>query len=413
MTKTATAVTAPTLSFEQYQSKVAGLKTASDVTNFLKELIAPTLQAILEAEMAEHLGYQKYEPKGRGSGNSRNGYSQKSLRTSFGNTPLQIPRDRNAEFSAQIIPKHATIQSDVEEKIIAMYAKGMTTRDINAYMEDIYGIDVSASMVSSITDTILPKIAEWQSRSLSPLYPFLYLDGIHFKVRKDNRVVTKCAYIALGINERGHKEILGIWVGEAEGAKFWMGILTELKTRGVEDVLIVCTDGLTGFDDAIRAVYPAARIQQCIVHQVRNTLKFIPHKDRDKVAQALKTIYIAPTEVAGSLALEGVKKTFPQYALYLKNWETKWHLLSVFFEYAPEIRKIIYTTNTIEGLNRQFRKVTKTTSVFPHDMALTKLLYLAAADIAKKWTLPIQNWGSIVAQLAVLFPEKAAALINQ
>ena len=192
-----------------------------------------------------------------------------------------------------------------------------------------------------------------------------------------------------------------------------MGILTELKTRGVEDVLIVCTDGLTGFDDAIRAVYPAARIQQCIVHQVRNTLKFIPHKDRDKVAQALKTIYIAPTEVAGSLALEGVKKTFPQYALYLKNWETKWHLLSVFFEYAPEIRKIIYTTNTIEGLNRQFRKVTKTTSVFPHDMALTKLLYLAAADIAKKWTLPIQNWGSIVAQLAVLFPEKAAALINQ
>lgn len=400
------------LSYEEYQSKVAGLRTADDVTNFAKELLAPTLQAILEAEMTQHLGYKKHESKGKNSGNSRNGHSEKLLRTSFGYTPIQIPRDRNAEFEPQIIPKHTTVQSDVEEKVIAMYAKGMTTRDINAYMYDIYGIDISASMVSSITDTILPKITEWQARTLSPLYPFVYLDGIHFKVRKDGRVITKCAYIVLGIDERGHKEILGIWVGEAEGAKFWMGILSELKSRGVADILIVCTDGLSGFDEAIKAIYPTTHIQQCIVHQVRNTLKFIPHKDRESMACALKTIYTAPTEKDGLLALEKASKDFPSYAIYLKSWETKWHLLSVFFDYPHEIRRIIYTTNTIEGLNRQFRKVTKTTSMFPHDQALTKLLYLAAYDISKKWTLPIHNWGSIVAQLAIIFPEKTNSLIN-
>lgn len=401
-----------TLSFEEYQSKVTGLKTASDVTNFLKELIAPTLQAMLEAEMTEHLGYQKYEDRGKHPGNSRNGHSEKVLRTSFGHTPIQVPRDRNADFNPQIIPKHATVQNDVEEKIIAMYAKGMTTRDINAYMDDIYGIDVSPSMVSHITDAILPRIAEWQTRSLSPLYPFVYLDGIHFKVRKDGRVVTKCAYIALGVNESGHKEVMGIWVGEAEGAKFWMGILSELKSRGVADILIICTDGLTGFEEAINAIYPTARIQQCIVHQVRNTLKFIPHKDRDAVAKSLKTIYTAPTEEAGLAALEEVQKKFPQYAIYLKSWTTKWHLLSVFFEYPAEIRKIIYTTNTIEGLNRQYRKVTKTTSIFPHDQSLLKLLYLATNDISKKWTMSIHNWGQIVAQLAIIFPEKTDAFIN-
>ncbi|MDP3989381.1 MAG: IS256 family transposase [bacterium] len=401
-----------TLSYEEYQAKVANLKTASDVTNFVKDLIAPTLQVMLEAEMTEHLGYKKYEEKGTHPGNSRNGHSKKLLRTSQGYAALEIPRDRNADFNPQIIPKHRTIQGDVEEKIIAMYAKGMTTRDINGYMYDIYGVDVSASMVSSITDSIIPRIAGWQARPLSPLYPFVYLDGIHFKVKNDGKVVTKCAYIALGINESGHKEVLGIWVGEAEGSKFWMGILSELKSRGVADMLIVCTDGLTGFDDAIHAIYPSARIQQCIVHQVRNTLKFVPHKDRKAVASALKTIYTAPTQEAGLAALGEIQAQFPQYALYLKSWETKWHLLSTFFEYPEEIRRIIYTTNTIEGLNRQYRKVTKTTSIFPHDQALTKLLYLATNDIAKKWVMPIRNWGSIVAQLAILFPEKADALIN-
>jgi putative transposase len=400
------------LSYEEYQSKINNLKTGSDVTNFIKELIAPTLQAILEAEMTEHLGYKKNDSTGDNSGNSRNGYSKKTLRTSFGNTPLQIPRDRIAEFDPKIVPKYNTVQSDVEEKIIAMYAKGMTTRDINGYMYDIYGIDVSASMVSSITDTILPYISEWQSRPLSNLYPFIYLDGIHFKVKQDGKVVTKCAYIVLGVNESGHKEILGIWVGEAEGSKFWMGILSELKSRGVTDILIVCTDGLSGFDEAIKAIYPSARIQQCIVHQIRNTLKFIPHKDRDKMARALKTIYTAPTETAGFEALGMVRKEFNQYDIYLKSWETKWHLLSEFFNYPEEIRRIIYTTNSIESLNRQFRKVTKTTSIFPHDQSLTKLLYLASRDVTKKWVMPIHNWGVIVAQLSILFPEKSEKLLS-
>jgi putative transposase len=400
------------LSYDEYQEKVNNLKTASDVTNFAKDLIAPTLQAMLEAEMTEHLGYGKHDPKGRNSGNSRNGHSEKLLRTSFGYAPLQIPRDRNADFEPQIVPKHATIQNDVEEKVIAMYAKGMTTRDINSYMYDIYGIDISASMVSSITDNILPKISEWQSRSLSSMYPFMYLDGIHFKVRRDGRVVTKCAYIVLGVNESGHKEILGIWIGESESAKFWMGILNELKNRGVHDILITCTDGLSGFDEAIKAIYPNTRIQQCIVHQIRNTLKFIPHKDRKTVAKSLKSIYTAPNEILGMEALLQSQKDFPKYSIYLKSWETKWSLLSVFFEYPEEIRRIIYTTNAIEGLNRQFRKVTKTTSIFPHDQALAKLLYLAQSDICKKWTMPVHNWGSIVAQLIILFPEKSAEFLN-
>ena len=404
--------TKPTpLTFAEYQTKVKNLKTATDVTDFIKDLIAPTLQTILEAEMTEHLGYEKYQGKAK-TGNSRNGHSEKLPRTSFGNTPLQIPRDRNADFNPQIIQKHETIQTDVEEKIIAMYGKGMTTRDINSYLYDIYGIDVSASMVSSITDLILPKIKEWQERSLSPLYPFLYLDGIHFKVRDSGRVITKCAYLALGINESGRKEILGIWVGEAESSTFWMGILDELKSRGVADILIACTDGLTGFAEAIAAIYPKTTIQQCIVHQIRNTLKFIPHKDKEKVAKAIRLIYTATNEKNGYEALEEARKQFPEYALALKSWETKWALLSTFFAYPAEIRRIIYTTNTIEGVNRQFRKVTKTTSVFPHDQSLMKLLFLATHDITKKWTMPIKNWGSIVSQLAIVFPEKAEALIN-
>jgi transposase-like protein len=294
-----------------------------------------------------------------------------------------------------------------------MYAKGMTTRDINDYLFDIYGVDVSASMISTMTDRILPDIAAWQNRLLSTLYTIVYLDGIHFKVRRENRVVTKCAYIVLGVNESGQKEVLGIWIGEAEGAKFWMGVLSELKTRGVEDMLIVCTDGLTGFEEAINAIYPQARIQQCIVHQVRNTLKFIPHKDKKDVAKALKKIYTAPSEPAGFEALNAAREQFPQYEMYLKSWETKWALLSEFFGYPEEIRRIIYTTNSIEGLNRQFRKVTKTTTIFPHDQALLKLLYLATMDISRKWGGSIKNWGSIVTQLAILFPEKSVLLIGQ
>lgn len=399
------------LTYEEYQEKVNNLKTADDVIAFTRDLIAPALQTILEAEMTNHLGYEKHEPKGRGTGNSRNGHSFKTMRTSFGPATLEIPRDRNGDFEPRVVPKYETVQSDVEEKIVSMYAKGMTTRDINAHMADIYGVDISAAMVSSITDKILPLVHEWQTRQLSSLYPILYLDGLHFKVRQDNKIVTKCAYIILGINESGMKEILGIWINEAEGSKFWMHVLDEIKTRGVQDIFIACTDGLTGFSEAIHAIFPDAQIQQCIVHQVRNTLKYIPHKHRKVMAKSLRTIYTAPTEEAGLRALNEVKSQFPEYSIYLKSWETKWSLLSPFFSYPYEIRRIIYTTNAIEGLNRQFRKVTKTTSIFPHDEALTKLLFLAAQDISKKWNMTAHNWGIIVSQLAILFPEKSHLLM--
>jgi transposase-like protein len=400
------------LSFEEYQEKLRSLKETGDVNAFARELIAPVLQSMLEAEMTAHLGYEKHDPKGRGTGNSRNGHSAKTLRTSFGPAPIEVPRDRNGGFEPRAVPKHETTQPDVEEKITAMYAKGMTTRDINAYMADIYGVDVSAAMVSSITDKVLPVLHEWQERPLSPLYPILYLDGIHFKVRRDGRVVTKCAYVALGISDAGMKEILGIWVDEAEGARFWMRVLDEVRARGVQEVLIACTDGLSGFDDAIGAVFPGAQVQQCVVHQVRNTLKFIPHRDKKAVAGALRAVYAAPTEEAGLRALDEAKSRFPQYAPHMRSWETKWPLLSPFFRYPEEIRRIIYTTNAIEGLNRQFRKVTKTTSMFPHDEALLKLLFLASRDISKKWTVTVHNWGTIVAQLAIIFPEKSHLLIH-
>jgi transposase-like protein len=394
------------LSYEEYQEKVKNLKTMSDVTNFAKELIAPALQSMLEAELTGHLGYEKHASAGRNSGNSRNGYSKKKLKTSFGTEELNIPRDRSGDFEPLAVRKYETIESDVEEKIIAMYAKGMTTRDIHAYMADIYGVEVSAGMISTITDKVLPVITEWQNRPLSSLYPFMYLDGIHFKVREDGRIVNRCAYTVLGIDAEGHKELLGIWIGQAEGAKFWMKVLSELKQRGVADILVVSIDGLSGFSEAVRAVFPEAQVQQCIIHQVRNTMKYVPHKHKKQFCQDLKAIYTAPTEEAGLQALEEVKAKWPQYSLYLKSWETKWPELSPFFSYPQEIRAIMYTTNAVEALHRQLRKVTKTTTVFPHTEALVKLLWLAQEDIAKKWTAPVRNWGSIFAQLAILFPEK-------
>ena len=395
-----------TLTYEEYQEKVKNLKTASDVTNFVKELIAPTLQKILEAELDNHLGYSKNESQGNNSGNSRNGYSKKNLKTSFGTEKLEVPRDRNGSFEPIAVPKYSTIESDVEEKIIAMYAKGLTTRDINEYMEDIYGVNISAGMVSSITDKVIPQIKQWQSRPLSSIYPVIYLDGIHFKVRDNGRIVSKCVYVILGININGTKEILGLWVGENESSKFWLGILSELKQRGVKDILITCVDGLVGFPDAIKTIYPDARIQLCIIHQIRNTVKYIPHKDRKKFCNDLKSIYKAINEKQGFDALQNMKKEWKQYEVYLKSWDTKWNELKTFFDYPEEIRSIIYTTNAIESLNRQFRKVTKTTSLFPSDESLEKLLWLAQRNITKKWTSSVRNWGVVYAQLATIFPEK-------
>ena len=394
------------LSYEEYQQKVKNLKTVSDVTNFAKELIAPTLQDMLDAELTNHLGYPKNHPSGHHTGNSRNGHYGKTLKTSFGEERINIPRDRNGEYEPIAVKKGESVQSDVEEKIIAMYAKGLTTRDINSYLEDIYRVSISSDMVSSITDKVLPRVEEWQSRPLASLYPVVYLDGIHFKVRDNGKIVSKCAYILLGITVDGIKEVLGIWVGESEGAKFWMQVLSEIRNRGVQNILICCVDGLSGFSEAIKTIFPDAIVQRCIVHQVRNTVKYVPHKEKKEFCADLKTIYGAPSEEAGMQALIAVQKKWPQYKVYLQRWEEHWNELSPFYSFPEEIRRMIYTTNAIESLNRQFRKVTKTTSIFPHDKSLTKLLWLAQRDISRKWSMSVRNWGQILAQFAILFPEK-------
>lgn len=394
------------LSHEEYTERVKNLKTMKDVSAFVKDLIAPALQTMLEAEMTQHLGYEKYDPKGIHSGNSRNGSYSKTIKSSYGEATIDVPRDRNGAFEPLAVRKYETVDSDIEERIISMYAKGMTTRDINDHMKEIYGVDVSSSMVSAITDKVLPLVQEWRDRPLSSRYVVVYLDGIHFKVRDGGIVKNKCAYSVLGINTDGIKEILGMWIGEHEGAKFWLGVLSEIKNRGVEDILICCIDGLKGFSEAITTIFPHTDIQQCIVHQVRNTMKYVPHKFKDKFCADLRTIYTAPTEEAGLAALTDVKEKWPSYALYLKSWEDKWAELSPFFAYSPIIRKMIYTTNAVENLHRQFRKVTKTTTIFPHDEALLKLLWLAQRDISKSWTQPLLNWGEIITQFAIMFPDR-------
>lgn len=394
------------LSCDEYQEKVKNLKTSKDVNNFLKELVAPILQAMLEAEMAEHLGYEKYSSSGRNSGNSRNGHSEKTLKGNLGAAQLAVPRDRNVDFEPMAVKKYETVESGVEEKIISMYAKGMTTRDINAHMQDIYGVDVSSSMISSITDKVQPLVHEWQVWPLGTVYPIVYLDGIFFKVRSKGKIVNKCSYTILGITQDGMKEVLGIWLAESEGAKFWLQVLNELMNRGVQDILIACVDGLTGFPDAIKAVFPEAQVQQCIVHQVRNTMKYVPHKHKKQFCADLKKICSAPTEAAGLAALDEVKQVWPQYALYLRSWEQKWPELSTFFVYPQTVRRLIYTTNGIESLHLQLRKVTKTTSVFPHDESLTKLLWLAQRDITKKWNMALRNWGEVIGQLSIMFPDR-------
>ena len=407
MTKKSTTSSAQKiLSYEEYQEKIANLKTMCDVNEFVKALVAPTVQTMLEAEMDHHLGYEKNDPKGNNSGNSRNGHSKKTLKTSFGEQKVDIPRDRNGSYEPVAVRKYATVQSDIEERIVSMYAKGMSTRDIHDHMNDIYGVEVSADMISTITDKVVPLVQEWQSRPLSLLYPVIYLDGVHFKVRDSGKVVSKCAYIILGVNQEGMKEILGIWIGGNEGAKFWLSVLTEIKNRGVDDILICCIDGLTGFSDAIKTVYPDAQIQQCIVHMVRSTVKYVSHRDRKDFCADLRRIYTAPTEESGLSELAAVQGAWPQYQLALKRWEEKWDEVATCFQYPDPLRKMIYTNNAIENLNRQFRKVTKTTTIFPHEGALQKLLWLAHRDIAKKWNIAVPHWGQIMSQFAIQFSNR-------
>lgn len=379
-------------------------RSVEDIHNKLKELFKDSMQQILEAEMADHLGYDKHSPDGNNTGNSRNGYSQKTLRTKYGPTQINVPRDRNAEFEPQIVKKHESTANAIEEQIIGMYAKGISTRDIEEQMRDIYGIEVSPTLVSRVTDKIMPQVAEWQSRPLDRVYPVVFLDAIHFKVRKDNRIINKAAYSVLGITMDGQKDILGIWIGESESASFWLGVCNELKSRGVEDILIACKDGLSGFSEAITTVFPQTEIQLCIIHQIRNSLKYVSYKEHKAIMADLKTVYQALTLEEAEMAFGVFKEKWgKKHPIIIRSWESNWLELTTYFKYPYSIRRMIYTTNIIEGYHRQLRKVTKTKTAYPSDEALRKIIFLATVDAAKKWTMPLRNWTDCISQLTIYF----------
>ena len=388
--------------------QVSNIGSMADIQNLFKETIAEFMENGLEAELDEDLGYSKYDYKNKEGTNSRNGHSQKTLKTSFGNIEIETPRDRNGEFEPQLLKKNQTsITQEVEEKILSMYAKGMTTGDIETHIKDIYGLDVSDTTVSRITDKILPVAKEWQQRPLESIYAVVFLDAIHYHVRSEGQIVKKAVYIAIGIDLDGKKDVLGMWVGENESAKFWATVLNGLRNRGVEDIFIACTDNLNGFSDAIAAVYPKTDIQNCIIHQLRNSSRYVSYKDLKALMADLKAVYTAPDEASALAALELFSgKWDKKYPKISQSWQSNWANLSTYFKFPAELRKLIYTTNAIEGFNRQLRKVTKSKSVFPTDDSLFKMLYLAMIDITKKWTGRRQDWSQIHAQLSVFYADR-------
>ena len=396
-----------------YNSEVKKCKTIDDVlgkNGLVQRLVKDVLENILEAEMDEHLGRDKYQRQSDiepGERNYRNGYSQKNLRSSFGDVDLDIPRDRKSEFEPQIVKKYETVCNELDKKIISLYAKGMTTSDIQAEIEDLYGITISPSMVSKITDKVIATATEWQNRMLDKIYPIVYLDAMYFKVRSNGKIVNKAVYICLGYTMEGYKDILGLWVDEAEGAKFWLGICNDLKNRGVKEILIACMDGLKGLPQAIQTVFPSANIQTCIVHQIRNSIKYIASKDKKSFMKDLKEVYKAPTEELALAQLDKLKETWGNsYGMVIDSWYNNWNNLSTFFDFSPRIRKMIYTTNALEGFNRQVRKYTKSRTIFPTDESLNKCVYLATMEIMEKWTQPVPNWGATLAELTLFFTEE-------
>ena len=381
------------------------VKDGTDVNPIMRDMMSIILEGALEQEMDEELGYSKYDYRNKETDNSRNGHSQKTMHTSYGDMEIDIPRDRKGEFEPQIVKKYQnTVTQDMEEKIISMYAKGMTTRQISETIEDIYGFETSESFISDVTDKILPQIEDWQNRPLDDVYPILYIDAIHYSVR-DNGVIRKlAAYVILGINKEGKKEVLTITIGDNESAKYWLSVLNELKNRGVKDILIICADGLTGIKEAIPAAFPKTEYQRCIVHQVRNTLKYVPDKDRKAFATDLKTIYQAADEQKALAALDRMtEKWSPKYPNSMKRWKDNWDAVSPIFKFSTTVRKVIYTTNAIESLNSTYRKLNRQRSVFPSDTALLKALYLATFEATKKWTTTIRDWGQVYGELSIMY----------
>ena len=384
------------------------VKSFDDLKDVFKLMVGEMLENGLEGELDDELGYTKYDYRNKAGENSRNGYSKKTLKTSFGETEIKVPRDRDGEFEPQLVKKNqTTLTGDIEEKILSMYAKGMTTSDIETHIQDIYGLECSDSTISRITDKILPVVREWQSRPLEEVYAVVFMDAIHFHVRSEGQIVKKAVYIAIGINMDGLKEVLGMWVGENESAKFWLSVMNGLKNRGLQDILIACVDGLTGFPAAIEAVYPKTEIQQCIIHQIRNTTRFVSYKDIKMLMADLKKVYAAIDEQTALSELENFdEKWGNKYPKIAISWRDNWADLSTYFKYPQEVRTLIYTTNAIEGFNRQLRKVTKNKGVFPTDDSLLKMLYLAMMDITKKWTGKRREWGQIHSQLEIFFADR-------
>ena len=383
------------------------LKSVGDVYTLLKDSFKDLLQELLEAEMDATLGYNKNDKGELESDNKRNGYSPKTVKSEFGEFQLDIPRDRKGEFEPEIVPKYCRDVSGIEEKVISLYARGMTTRDIGAEIKDLYGVDVSAEKVSKITDRILPEIKEWQSRPLEHIYPFVFMDAIHYKMREDGRILNRAAYVILGVDLEGNKDILSITIGANESSKFWLGMLNDLKNRGVEDVLFFCVDGLSGFREAIQAVYPNSQVQRCIIHMLRNSFKYVSYKDLKPFSADFKAVYKAPNEETALKELEDVKEKWgKKYPYAINNWEANWDVINPFFSFSDDIRRIMYTTNIIEGVNRQFRKVTKTKSVFPNDASLEKMLYLATQNVMEKWKMRYRNWDLVLSQLIILYDDR-------
>lgn len=387
---------------------MSNITSMDDIQNLFKETIAEFMEDGLETELDEELGYSRYDYRNKNTENSRNGHSSKTLRTSFGDVEVAVPRDRKGEFEPQLLKKNQTsISQDIEEKILSMYAKGMTTGDIEAHIQDIYGVDISDTTVSRITDKILPVAKEWQQRPLEAVYAVVFLDAIHYHVRSEGHIVKKAVYIAIGIDLDGHKDVLGMWVGENESAKYWATVLNSLRNRGIEDIFIACTDNLCGFSTAIEAVFPKTEIQNCIIHQIRNSSKYVSYKDLKALMADLKAVYAAVDEDAALMALDTFSEHWDKkYPTISQSWRANWANLSTYFKFPQELRRLIYTTNAIEGFNRQLRKVTKAKSVFPTDESLFKMLYLAMMDITKKWTGRRQDWSMIHAQLAVYFEDR-------
>lgn len=383
------------------------LKTPEDLSALTAQLTKITVEAALNAELDHHLGYTQYEHKGRHTGNSRNGYSTKTLKGDHGSIEIETPRDRNASFEPQTVPKGQTRITGMDDQVLTLYAKGMSTRDISSAFEEMYGVEISAGLISKITNNVMERVIEWQNRPLDAVYPIIYLDCIVLKIRHEKRVINKAIYLALGINMDGQKELLGIWIAETEGAKFWLSVLTELQNRGVEQILIACVDGLSGFPDAINTAFPGAKIQLCIIHMIRNSMKYVVWKDYKAVTTGLKRIYQSPTEEVARSELDNFAQTWDEkYPQISRSWSNHWPNLITFFDYPKDIRKAIYTTNAIESLNSVIRKSVKTRKLFPNDEAAMKVVFLAVQAASKKWTMPIQNWKLAMNRFMIEFEEQ-------